>query len=361
MQLGGGGLLGSRAGLGSGIGAVPAGVDMPSPPDDTVSSVRWSPADCPMLLLGATSWDKTVRVWQVAKNAVGGGVQSQLMGGQNADAPVLCMAFAADGRVFYGGCCRTGQMWNLQTQQKQQVAAHDLPVSCMSYVNQGVAQEMLITGGWDSKIRFWDLRTPAPAKEETLAGPVVAMHVAGPMAAFATGRKIVVMNLQTLTRMGDLEPNAMMKYAFRDVACLANHSAVFTGSAEGRVGVLPLSPANAAMGCCFKAHCVETPNMKNHFTMYQTNFTAVVSGTGVSGGSDGVIRFWNLQGRTRIAEIPARMHNNAPIPISCGSLSSDCSMLAYGSSYDWSLGKDNFDPKMPKSVTILPVQPGWVR
>ena len=363
MQLGIGGLGAGRPGAG-GIGGTPAGLDLPNAPDDSVSKVRWSPADCPLVLLGATSWDKTVRVWQVAKGATpGAAVQAQLMGGQSGAAPLLDMAFAADGRVFYGGCCRTAMMWNLQTQQQQQVAAHDLPVSCMAYVNQQVSQEMLITGSWDGKVRFWDLRQPAPAKEENLGAPIFAMSVVSPMVAFATGRKITVMNLQTMSRAGELEPNAMMKYQFRDVACMPNHSGVMTGSAEGRLSVMPLSPAAASAACCFKAHATETPGMRHHFTMYQLNFAVVhqQGGTGITGGADGVVRFWNLGARTRIAEIPPKLHNPAPVPVSCGALSADGTMLAYGSSYDWSLGKDNFDPKMPKYVTILPVQPGWIR
>lgn len=361
-----GGIGGVGVGATAPLAAAAQGsVELPSPPDDTVSCLRWSPAGCPMLLVGATSWDKTVRVWQVQPQPVGGRLQvPTMMGGQNGTAPLLCLSFAADGRVFYGGCCRTGQMWNLQTQQKQQVAAHDLPISCMTYVaaSQAVPQEMLITGSWDGKLRFWDLRQQAPAKEENLGAPIVALDVKGPMASIATGRKVTIMNLQSFTRMGDLQPNAMMKYAFRDVACFPSNTGVLVGSAEGRLGRIPLTPMPNDPGCCFKAHAVETPGLKNHYTMFQTNFVATVSeGTAVTGGSDGYVRFWNMTARTRIAEFAPKMHGTVAVPVSCGGLSSDSSFLAYGTSYDWSMGKDNFDSSMPRAITVMPVNPSWIR
>jgi hypothetical protein len=95
--------------------------------------------------------------------------------------------------------------------------------------------------------------------------------------------------------------------------------------------------------------------------MFPTNFVDVCGNTGVSGGSDGVIRLWNLTARTRIVELGPRKTGDVPVPISAGSLSADKGLLAYGASYDWALGKDGYDAAMPKVVTVVAVDPNWVR
>lgn len=81
-------------------------------PTDTVSSISWSPTQN---LLAAGSWDKAVRIWDVAQN---GTTNAKLMISHNA--PVLCTAFSNDGtRVFSGSCDNTAKMWILGNQPTQ--------------------------------------------------------------------------------------------------------------------------------------------------------------------------------------------------------------------------------------------------
>ena len=129
-----------------------------------------------------------------------------------------------DGRAFFGGCDHGASMWDLTSNQVQQVAAHDQPIQCVHYVEDNVNQPMLITGGWDGKVRFWDLRAQQPAKEENFnCGAVVAMDTqTTPMATFLHPRAIVVYNLQTLAPNNNrpYEPNQFMRYA----ACAASRT-----------------------------------------------------------------------------------------------------------------------------------------
>ena len=119
-------------------------------------------------------------------NGVAVGLNSQPLCCTNANAPQLGMSFSRDGRAFFGGCDHGASMWDLTSNQVQQVAAHDQPIQCVHYVEDNVNQPMLITGGWDGKVRFWDLRAQQPAKEENFnCGAVVAMDTqTTPMATF---------------------------------------------------------------------------------------------------------------------------------------------------------------------------------
>lgn len=342
----------------------PRTFDLEGPPDDCISRIRWSPLACPMELLGVSSWDKTVRVYQVQQPQPDQ-VQTSPMAMQRHTLPVLDLSFSADGRAFFGGCCKTAVEWNLTTNQTRQVAAHDLPVSCVEYVNTNVAQEMLITCGWDGKVRFWDLRQQAPAKEENLGAPIHAMDAStSPMATFATGRKIVVYNLQNMVRHSEMEAHSMVKFGLRAVANLKNHTGLLMGSSEGRVALVPLNAqATPALSCCFKAHCIENVPQKNHFTMFPTNFVSAHpdAPVAVSGGGDGSVRVWSLTAKSRTFELQPRLHNGAPIPCSAGALNARGTMIGFGLSYDWSMGKEGFDRSQPRAVSILPVNPAWLK
>lgn len=365
-------MFGARPGFGgpggpAGVATAPKVHDVQGAPDDCISRVRWSGAQCPVQLLGACGWDKTCRVWQV--QAQGDQVMSTPMAMMQHTMPLLDLSFANDGRAFYGGCCKSAVEWNLQTNQTRQVAAHDLPVSCLEYLPLSQFNpEMLITCGWDGKVKFWDLRQQSPVKEESLGGPIMCMDAkTTPMATFCTGRKIFVYNLQTMSVFNQLEPHNMMKYGFRAISNLKNQQGFLTGSSEGRVAVVPLSAAastqtNNNISCCFKAHCVEG-QQKNVYTMYPTNFVAVhpEANCGVSGGGDGYVRFWSLSSKSRTYELAPRQHNGQNVPCSSGDINANGTLVAYAASYDWSMGKQGFDPTQPRAVSILPVNPQWTK
>ena len=62
------------------------------------------------------------------------------------------------------------------------------------------------------------------------------------------------------------------------------------------------------------------------------------NGTFATGGSDGEVNFWDRINRSRLAHLPL-----LPLPITAMDFSSDASVLAYCTSYDWSQGYNSFD------------------
>lgn len=91
-------------------------VEVSVPPDlDGVSSLAFSPA---ANLLAASSWNNSVYVWDI--QATGQTVpKAQLKDHQQ---PVLCTAWNQDGsQIYTGGCDKTVRLWNLATNQSQQV------------------------------------------------------------------------------------------------------------------------------------------------------------------------------------------------------------------------------------------------
>ena len=155
--------------------------EVPSPPSDGISSLKFSPASN---LLVATSWSGQVLCWDVQSNG-----QAIPKAAITADKPVLCSAWSVDGTTVFaggsgrqpgrrgrcapppldlppaarreccthlslhcsppssprpaGGCDNGVKMWNLQTNQQQQVAQHAAPVRHCFFIRQ---MNMLVTG-----------------------------------------------------------------------------------------------------------------------------------------------------------------------------------------------------------------------
>merc|ERR1712000_568692 len=128
--------------------------ELSNPPSDTVSSVAWSSKA--NFIVGA-SWDKTIRCWEV--QCQGKDINSIGKAQQTAEAPILCTAWHDEGsQVYWAGCDNKAFVWDLGSNQTQQVAQHNAGIQTMAFVRSPQAGELLITGSWDKTLKFWDVR-----------------------------------------------------------------------------------------------------------------------------------------------------------------------------------------------------------
>lgn len=78
-------------------------VEVADAPSDTISSVSFSPSSAQSLVC-ATSWDNSVRVWDISPQGQARGVAAY-----NHEAPVLSAAWSADGsKIVSSGCDNAG-------------------------------------------------------------------------------------------------------------------------------------------------------------------------------------------------------------------------------------------------------------
>eukprot|EP00619_Florenciella_sp_RCC1007_P017984 CAMPEP_0205946866 /NCGR_PEP_ID=MMETSP1325-20131115/69266_1 /ASSEMBLY_ACC=CAM_ASM_000708 /TAXON_ID=236786 /ORGANISM="Florenciella sp., Strain RCC1007" /LENGTH=428 /DNA_ID=CAMNT_0053317953 /DNA_START=202 /DNA_END=1488 /DNA_ORIENTATION=- len=209
---------------------------VPNSPADGISSLSLSVNS----LLVSTSFDNSVRCWQIQKQM--NQVQANAVAEVKADGPVLCSDFNHDGSVcFFGGADNQAKMWQLGQPTAQTIGRHEKPIKCIQYVQiqnnslvitggwdntvgsvcffggadnqakmwqlgQPTAQtigrhekpikciqyvqiqnnSLVITGGWDNTVKFWDMRQPNPVQSISVAQRVYAMGVRSPLMVVAT-------------------------------------------------------------------------------------------------------------------------------------------------------------------------------
>lgn len=111
-------------------------VQISPPMQDGISSLAFSPV---ANILVATSWDNSAYCWEISQSG-----QANAKASTSHSAPILCSAWNADGSaVFTGSCDKTVKLWNLATNQSQQVAAHDAPIRHCAYIPEN---NILVTG-----------------------------------------------------------------------------------------------------------------------------------------------------------------------------------------------------------------------
>ena len=116
-----------------------------SPPDDGISSVQFCPHSPSLLLV--SSWDKTVRLYDVASNTQRAAVSCSL--------PVLDCAWQDQSRVLSAGLDKSVKIIDVNTSQERILGCHEAGVKCVEYSPEF---NMIITGSWDGSVKTWDPR-----------------------------------------------------------------------------------------------------------------------------------------------------------------------------------------------------------
>merc|ERR1719382_153403 len=314
---------------------------VPSPPDDCISSLSWSPA---ANWLAASSWDKSVRIWEVSQS----GIQPRMA--YNHEAPALCCNFSRDGqRVFSGGCDNKVKMKVLQTQQDQQIGQHVAPVKEVFSVDE---MNMVVSGSWDKTLRFWNCQQPTHIATLQLPERCYCMDVKFPLLVVGCAeRHLLIYNLQTIQQHPApyKQLQTALKMQTRSLCCFPDKTGYAVGSVEGRCSIAYIE--DTSKNFAFKCH----RSNEEIFAVNSLDFHPTM-GTFATGGGDGVFVFWDKENRQRLKQFTSTNY-----PITAGKFNAPGDMFAYASSYDWSKGHEGNHPSLPKSIMIHKVQEAEVK
>ncbi|KAF6770543.1 hypothetical protein AHF37_11099, partial [Paragonimus kellicotti] len=245
------------------------------PPSDTVSGLCFSPECIQTVFLAATSWDNRVRIWEIQANGTTVPKAEQMHQG-----PALGVCWANDGtKLFSVSADKTAQMWDLGSNSFTQVAAHDAPIKTVHFI-ACPSYTCLMTGSWDKRLRFWDLRQATPILNLDLPERVYCAAVHYPLALVGTAnRHVIAYNLENgpaihtelipikcrfvvglhyCTPAGEIS-SAESIHQNRCVSIFLDKqtrrpNGFALGSTEGRVAIQYLNPSTPKDNFTFKCH-----------------------------------------------------------------------------------------------------------
>ncbi|KAI8804360.1 Poly(A)+ RNA export protein [Cladochytrium replicatum] len=315
--------------------------DLPvsNPPTDGISDLAFCPVHD---FLSATSWDNQTRIYEVLPNGT-----TTFKGSYQHEAPVLCTTWSKDGtKVVSGGADKAVRMLDLSSGQNTQVAAHDAPIKCIRFADTPQMQNVLVTGGWDKTIKYWDLRTPNPVAVAQLPERLYSMDLAQALLVAGTAdRHIVVYNLMNPTTPFRVIQSPL-KHQTRIIGCFPSANGFAVGSVEGRVGIQYVAENESSNNFSFKCHRDE----KNVWAVNAISFHPIY-GTFSTSGSDGTFNFWDKDSKQRLKVFPSVGN-----PISCSAFNRTGSIFAYAASYDWSKGHEAYSQTATNEIFLHAVK-----
>eukprot|EP00537_Pseudo-nitzschia_pungens_P006642 CAMPEP_0172367118 /NCGR_PEP_ID=MMETSP1060-20121228/19327_1 /TAXON_ID=37318 /ORGANISM="Pseudo-nitzschia pungens, Strain cf. cingulata" /LENGTH=355 /DNA_ID=CAMNT_0013091243 /DNA_START=256 /DNA_END=1323 /DNA_ORIENTATION=- len=316
---------------------------VPQAGTDGISSLNWSPT---ANILVSSNWDSGVRVWEVQCNAPNQiAAQPKAQVNHDAKMPVLDTCFSGDGStVFSAGTDKAVRMWRLgetpPNNVAQQIGVHDQPVKSVGFL---ASSNLVVSGGWDNKLKFWDTRSPTPAGEFQLPERCYDLDVRGNLMVVATAdRKLVVYDVSGQPREHS-RVESPLKYQTRCVSCFPDQTGFAVGSLEGRVGIRYVQKVGNKDHFAFKCH-------RSGSDVYSVNCIAFQNtyGTFATVGADGVVTFWDKDNKQRL-----KAFNAIQQTIPCAAFNAQGNLFAYASSYDWSKGSGFYAPgSTPNEIHI---------
>ena len=264
-------------------------IEVSSPPDDSISSLAFSPPSVPNNFLVAGSWDNNVRCWEITAQATTVPKAQQTMGG-----PILDTCWHDDGsKVFMASCDKQVKCWDLGSNQTMQVTTNQHPVlSSQIIFNQsggrapGSSEGVSVDQG--SKLHSSDdlllgqdhqvlghqvrhhhviidldvhaCRAPTPILNIDLPERAYCADVDFPMAVVGTaGRGIIIYQLDGGQPKEYKKIESPLKYQHRCVSIFRDKktsqpTGFALGSVEGRVAIQYLNPPTPKDNFTFKCH-----------------------------------------------------------------------------------------------------------
>jgi len=331
--------------------------------DDTISQIKFIPSKNNMYL-ASCGWDSKIRVWNVqyspAPNQTSSNyttIQTSLMYTTGFNDPLLSLAWQGEVPNIFTGCGDgTINFVNLQENKTMQIGKHEL--GCKELIwSQNL--NVLISGGWDGKLFFWDLRQQGPAMNFDFGKKIFTMSMTYPL--FVVGLSDRIVSYFNMTKLGGVNfcPEATfeshLKHQTRKITTFPEGDGYAIGSIEGRVAVKyvdlnkppEIHPETKTMSHKddFAFRCHRTgENLSEVYAINDIAFNPVY-GTFCTSGGDGAWIIWDKDSRSRLKN---GFHQNRS-PITALDYSGNGDLLAYASGYDWAKGvafEGTFQPKL---------------
>ncbi|KAI8968399.1 mitotic checkpoint protein BUB3-like protein [Mycotypha africana] len=299
--------------------------ELVNPPEDGVSKVIFHPSDPNLLLV--SSWDKTLRLYNVEKN--------ELMKTIDTGAVALDCCFGENNTAFYGGLDHKLTKVDLETGKTEVIGEQNGPISTICYEAE---TDRVFVGSWDHTLCVWNASMKKKSHEVSVKHKIFSMDLRNKILVVATSqRKVFVYKTDDMSEVWQ-ERETGLKYMLRCIRLMPNGAGFACSSIEGRVAFefFDLSPEAQSKRYAFKTH---RHIVQDTEVVYPVNTLAFHPryGTFASGGSDAVVNIWDGENRKRIKSM-----TKFPDEIACVNFNYNGTKLAIASSYTFDEGQRDF-------------------
>ncbi|ALC46194.1 Bub3 [Drosophila busckii] len=295
----------------------PSEFKLNNPPEDLISAVKFGQKS--NQYLAASSWDGTVRFYDLAANSM----RQKFV----QETPILDCAFMDIVHLVSGGLDNKLRLYDVNTQTENLVGAHDKPIRCVEYADH---VNCILTGSWDATVKLWDMREKrCLGSYEQNNGKVYSMSVIDEKIAVATSdRKVLIWDLRKMDNYL-MKRESSLKYQTRCIRLIPNKEGYVMSSIEGRVAVeyLDHDPEVQRRKFAFKCHRNRDNEVEKIYPVNAVSFHNVYH-TFATGGSDCIVNIWDGFNKKRLCQF-----HEYDTSISSLNFSNDGSALVIGCSY----------------------------
>jgi mRNA export factor len=290
-------------------------LDIVDCPTDSISDIAFNLENTHMAV---SSWDCSVRIYRIP-NGFNTPPSFTLEKNILLSKPVLTVAFFNVNIVagLVDGSIIVIDPMNNQTP----IQAHSAIVkSIKNYSNK-----FLISGSFDSSIKFWNLESTNPIHAINLPSKVYSMDVKGHYLYVGLGDKTVQFyDLNNISNCGNIPTKFM--YPIRSIGCSQDNEFFAVGGVEAKVEVMSRMRPTARV--IFKCHRQASKLYAVNVLRFYPRDPNIL----VSGGSDGSIVWFDKGNRLKL------LTSEFSQSITAGDFSNDSAYFVFATGDDWSKG-----------------------
>lgn len=287
-------------------------------PTDTVSDISLNPT---YDIFATPTWEKSIFFYDynlIHKSTA------------KVSEPLISSCFYENNKIAAGSVSGTLYVNDISTNQTSEIKAHENGIQSVKLYNN-----ILLTGSWDQKIKFWDMRSTQPVHTLEMPAKIYAMDMQGDhIVAALSNNQMFYYNIKDLSSKKLLKTR--FKYQLRGLKC--TNDKVFVCGVEGAIESITYADTPDVL---YKVH--RSGSMV--YTVNCIDVNPINSLLVASGASDGTLVIYNKQSRFKVH---SNKENSA---ITSCKFSRDGNFLFYATGEDWSKGYPS--SKVETKVSVL--------
>ncbi|CAI9096517.1 OLC1v1032682C1 [Oldenlandia corymbosa var. corymbosa] len=290
-----------------------------NPIRDAISRIRFAPHSNNLVI---SSWDSSLRLYDADKNKL----RLESSCGREAagltdccfQSETVALSAASDGAI-----CRH----DLGTGVDNQIGNHDDLAGCVEFSDE---TNLVISGGWDKKIRFWDTRSAESIGSlDNQRTEVESISISRFQLMAAVGSSVSTYDLRNLNKL--VQPKQFhMNIEVKCVRSLLGFEGFALGSMDGRVALKYTEINDGSRGYAFRCHPKEKVGKYHLVTVNDIAFSPSLSSIFATGDNEGYASLWDSQSKKRLYELPKFPNSIASLSYNHNGL-----LLAVASSYTY--------------------------